>query len=291
MAKGLVPKVSVLMPVYKTDEKYLREAIESILSQTFSDFEFLILDDCPEDPREDVVKSYDDKRIKYFKNEKNLGISLSRNKLIEMAGGEYLAVFDHDDVSSPTRLEKQVQYLDANPIVGVVSCKIRNIVDKKIRSGPINSHNIKLALMGDCAMVHPASMIRKSVLVDNNIRYEKEFSPAEDYALWCRLIPHTQFHNLNDEVLLYYRDHQKNTTHEQWQKMLKATYAIREFVKTENPMLYDEFLSKAERKTWVRLFGLIPLLKLVKRDNRMKIYLFDRILLFTVKCSMNLNEV
>lgn len=291
MTEGLVPKVSVLMPVYETDEKYLREAIESILSQTFSDFEFLILDDCPEDPREDVVKSYDDKRIKYFKNKKNLGISLSRNKLIEMAGGEYLAVFDHDDISLPTRLEKQVQYLDANPVVGVVSCKMQSMIDKKICSHPTDNHEIKLALMKSCAMVHPASMIRKSVLVDNNIRYEKEFSPAEDYALWCRLIPHTQFHNLNDEVLLYYRDHPENTTHKQWRKMLEATYAIWEFVKTKNPMLYDEFLSKAERKTWVRLFGLIPLLKLVKRDNRMRIYLFDRILLFTVKCSMNLNEV
>ena len=84
------------MPVYKTNEAHLREAIESILNQTFTDFEFLILDDCPDDDREAIVKSYKDKRIKYSKNDKNLGITPSRNKLIEMSQGEYLAVFDHD---------------------------------------------------------------------------------------------------------------------------------------------------------------------------------------------------
>ena len=80
-------KVSVLMPVYRTKESYLRTAIESILNQTFQDFEFLILDDCPNDTREDIVKSYHDSRIKYFKNNKNLGITPSRNKLIELAQG------------------------------------------------------------------------------------------------------------------------------------------------------------------------------------------------------------
>ena len=101
-------KVSVLMPVYKTPEKYLRAAIESILQQTFTDFEFLILDDYPLDNRQKIVASYADKRIKYFENSQNMGISASRNKLIDMAKGEYLAVFDHDDISLPQRLEKEV---------------------------------------------------------------------------------------------------------------------------------------------------------------------------------------
>lgn len=126
-----MPKVSVLMPVYKTDEKYLRGAIESVLRQTFSDFEFLILDDAPEDSREDIVKSYKDKRIKYIKNETNLGITPSRNKLIELAKGEYLAVMDHDDVSLPERFAKQIKYLDEYPEVGVVGCKIKTMIGGK----------------------------------------------------------------------------------------------------------------------------------------------------------------
>ena len=103
-----MPKVSVLMPVYKTEETHLKEAISSILNQTIKDFEFLILDDCPEDNREKIVKSFDDKRIRYLKNEQNRGITSSRNKLFDIAKGEYLAIFDHDDISLPERLEKQV---------------------------------------------------------------------------------------------------------------------------------------------------------------------------------------
>ena len=98
-------KISVLMPVYNTDEKFLRQAIESILGQTYQDFEFLIVNDCSTDVRvEEVVLSYKDKRIKYSVNSQNLGISGTRNKLISQAKGEYFAVMDHDDVSLPERL-------------------------------------------------------------------------------------------------------------------------------------------------------------------------------------------
>ena len=109
-------KVSVLMPVYKTNEAYLREAIESILKQIFTDFEFLIVDDCPSDTREAIVKSYNDSRIVYSINPQNFGIAGVRNKLIDMAQGEYLAIMDHDDVSLPERFQKQVEILDAHPV-------------------------------------------------------------------------------------------------------------------------------------------------------------------------------
>ena len=116
------PKVSVLVPVYRPREEYLRACIDSILSQTFRDFELLLLDDCPEDrTAEAVIKSYADGRIRYSRNPANLGISASRNLLIDMARGEYLAVMDHDDISLPERLEKETAYLDAHPEVGVVS--------------------------------------------------------------------------------------------------------------------------------------------------------------------------
>lgn len=285
-----MPKVSVLMPVYKTSEKYLREAIESILSQTFEDFEFLILDDCPEDDREEIVRSYKDKRIKYYKNEKNLGISASRNKLIDLAQGEYLAIFDHDDISMPERLEKQVKYLEAHPECGVVGCKTQRMSNGKQSKNPTNDHEIKLALMRVCALTHPASMIRKSFLTENNIRYEEEFSPSEDYALWCRLIPYTKFHNLNDEVLFLYRDHAENTSHKQNDKMHKATLSIWAFVKAENPALYEEFLLKAKHTTRIRLFGFIPFLTIIKQANRTKVYLFEKIPLFSSKSIIKLQE-
>lgn len=277
-----MPKVSVLMPVYKTNEKYLREAIESILSQTFEDYEFLILDDCPEDSREKIVKSYKDNRIKYYKNEKNLGITPSRNKLIDMAKGEYLAVFDHDDVSLPERFQKQVQYLDEHQDVGVVSSNVKRLVRDRVSINPIDDYNIKMALIRMCAICHPASMIRKSVLINNNIRYEEHFSPAEDYALWCRLIPFTNFYNI-PEVLFHYRDHAENTSHKQKEKMQQATLSIWSFVKVENPALHEEFLLKAKRTKRTRLFGFIPFLTTITQANRTKTYLFEKILLCTTK--------
>ena len=284
-----MPKVSVLMPIYKTKDKYLREAIESVLNQTFTDFEFLILDDCPEDSREEIVKSFDDKRIRYVKNEQNLGITPSRNKLIDMAKGEYLAVFDHDDVSLPERFAKQVAYLDEHQDVGVVSCKVKTMIRGKTSKNPTNDADIRLALMRVCALNHPASMIRKSVLTDNNIRYEEEFSPSEDYALWCRLIPFTKFHNIN-EVLFHYRDHTENTSHKQDNKMRNATLAIWSFVKNDNPALYEEFLLKAKHTTRIRLFGFIPFLTITKQANRTKVCLFEKIPLFAKKSVIKLQE-
>ncbi|MBE6443806.1 MAG: glycosyltransferase [Alphaproteobacteria bacterium] len=275
-----MPKVSVLMPVYKTQEEHLRQAIESVLNQTYTDFEFLILDDCPDDTREDIVKSYQDKRIKYSQNEKNLGITPSRNKLIDMAQGEYLAVFDHDDISLPERFAKQVAYLDANKDVGVVSSWVK--IGKRISKTPINDAEIKRALMRQCALTHPASMIRKSVLLDNKICYEEIFSPAEDYALWCRLIPHTNFHNI-DEVLFHYRNHSGNTTHKQSKKMEQATFAIWSFVKEANPVIYNEFILKAKHTTRFRLFGIIPLLKTITQGNRTTTYLFGKLPLWSYK--------
>lgn len=113
-------KVSVVIPIFRTKEAFLREAIESVLKQSFVDFELLLLDDCPEDSREAVVGEFSDARIVYLKNEKNLGIAGARNKLLSLAKGEYIAVLDHDDIALPTRLEEQVKFLDANPEVGVV---------------------------------------------------------------------------------------------------------------------------------------------------------------------------
>ena len=283
-----MPKVSVLMPVYKTNEAYLREAIESILNQTFTDFEFLILDDCPDDDREKVVRSYQDPRIVYAKNERNLGITPSRNKLIEMAKGEYLAVFDHDDVSLPQRLEKQMAYMDEHPEVGVCGCRLTRMSDHHLSKNPAHSDDIKLALMEVCAVAHSSSMLRRSVLMAHHIRYEEKFSPAEDYALFARLIPYTDFHNL-EEVLFHYRDHEGNTSHLQSEKMRQASFAIRAFVQAENPALYREFCLKAKHTVRVCLLG-VPLLKMIRQGYRVKGYLFDCLPIFSIKSTTKLQE-
>ena len=267
-------KVSVLTPIYKTDERFLREAIESVLRQTFADFEFLLLDDCPEDSREAVVRSYDDKRIVYLKNDRNLGITSSRNKLIDLAKGEYLAVFDHDDICRPERFAKEVAYLDAHPECGVVGgwTKPTNGTPNVY---PESDHAIKLAMMEGASVWHPASMIRRSALDAAKARYEADYSPVEDYMLWMRLLPHTVFHNLQ-EVVLDYRWHANNTSVVRKRELDAQAARVKAWAKVHEPELYAEYELRRETMRRVRLFG-IPVLKITTVGRETEIRLFDRI--------------
>lgn len=276
-------KISVLMPVYNTPENYLREAVESILAQTCADFEFLILNDASTDDNvEKVINSYDDKRIRYWQNDRNLGISLSRNKLIGLSRGEYLAVFDHDDVSLPERLEKQAAFLDAHPEVGVVGCWYRILgTENKVSCFPAEDAEIKEIMVNSCCICHPASMIRRSVLVEHNIGYESDYTPAEDYALWCRLLSKTRFANL-PEVLFAYRNHEGNTSHLQREKMRDASIRIQNFVRRDNPELWAAAEAKMQETVKIRLFGLLPLLTIKRSLNRELWLLFGFVRLFDV---------
>ena len=267
-------KVSVLTPIYKTDERFLREAIESVLRQTFADFEFLLLDDCPEDSREAVVRSYDDKRIVYLKNDRNLGITSSRNKLIDLAKGEYLAVFDHDDICRPERFAKEVAYLDAHPECGVVGgwTKPTNGTPNVY---PESDHAIKLAMMEGASVWQPASMIRRSALDAAKARYEADYSPVEDYMLWMRLLPHTVFHNLQ-EVVLDYRWHANNTSVVRKRELDAQAARVKAWAKVHEPELYAEYELRRETMRRVRLFG-IPVLKITTVGRETEIRLFDRI--------------
>ena len=249
------PRISVLMPVYKTPEKYLREAIESILNQTFRDFEFLILDDCPEQSVEQIIHSYDDSRIKYIKNPSNCGISASRNRLISLAQGEYLAVMDHDDIALPKRFEKEVMFLDNNPDVGIVGTWYERFPQKKSKKMYIIDSQIKRDLMYNCSILHPSAMIRKSVLLENNICYEENYSPAEDYLLFIRLIDKTNFANI-PEVLMKYRVHQNNTSKIQEKKMKLSAQKIHDIIIKQYPE--QEKASRIKQK--YKIFGL-PVIK------------------------------
>ncbi|MCQ2741190.1 MAG: glycosyltransferase [Alphaproteobacteria bacterium] len=284
------PKVSVLTALYKTNPNHLREAIESVLNQTFTYFEFLLLNDSPEDTELDkIVSSYKDKRIKYFKNEKNLGITPSRNRLMELAKGEYLAVFDHDDICHPTRLEKEVAYLDAHPETAVVSSWIHSFPKNKTNHNPEQDAEIKVALMEHDVIAHSACMLRKSVLVKNKICYEEDFSPAEDYALFMRLMDVADFYNIQ-EPLLEYRIHENNTTKKQWEKMEKAAWRVRSLIRAEHPALYSEYMLRAKHTTKIQLFGFIPLFKLETTGYKTKVYLFNKILVFKIKKNSRLGE-
>ena len=286
--KNSIPKVSVLTPIYNTNPQHLRECIESILNQTFTDFEFLILNDSPENREiEDIVKEYasKDERVKYFKNDYNMGITPSRNRLLEMASGQYIAIFDHDDISMPDRLEKQVVYMNANPEIGVVSGCIEKfgMVNEIVKIIEYDD-DIRVNLTMHCTIPHTCAMIRKSVLDDNNIKYEEYYTPSEDYCLWARLMRVTKFYNIQD-VLVKYRWDGDNTSVVQNEKMDYATECIRHEIQNEFPAYFAEY-KKRERLNdntgtvfRLRLFGFIPLFKI--KNNWF--VLFEFIPLFKIK--------
>ena len=272
-------KVSVLTPIYKTSERFLREAIESVLNQTFADFEFLLLDDCPEDDREAVVRGYGDKRIVYLKNERNLGITASRNRLIDLAKGEYLAILDHDDICRPERFAKEVAYLDAHPECGVVSGWTKPTCGG-VNEYPEDDHAIKVAMMHGISMWHPAAMVRKSVLLSTGARYEAAYTPVEDYMLWMKLIPYTGFHNLR-EVMIDYRWHGANTSIVRKRELDAQDLRCKAWAKVNLPELYAEYeLSRATERP-VRFLG-VPLVKVMSDFRETQVRLFGRIPLMRI---------
>ena len=201
------PKVTVLMPVYN-GERFLRDAIESMLRQTFDDFELLIVNDGSTDGSRDLIRSYADQRIRLVEHEKNRGIVASLNTGIECACGEYLARMDADDVSLPHRLDAQVAFMEAHPEVGVCGGWVRTIDAHEALWQAAEWHEqIKIDLLFKSAMYHPVVMMRTCLLTRN--RYDEDFLHVEDYRLWLTLVEQTQLHNLQD-VLLLHRIHHGN---------------------------------------------------------------------------------
>ena len=195
-------KVSVLIPVYNTDENSLKESIKSILEQTFKDFELIILDDGSNKDIEAVIKSFDDERISFHKNEKNLGVAKTRNKLRDLAKGEYIAYQDADDISLPERLEKQVKFLDKNPDISALSAWVERFPAKRIlRNIPSPKY---LDFMGGCVFSQGCAMLRLADFKKFNLRYREDLMVSEDYDLWSRAVAYLKFANLQ-EILLKYR--------------------------------------------------------------------------------------
>ncbi len=194
------PKVSVLMSVFNCQD-YVGQAIESILSQTFKDFEFIIIDDGSKDKTKDILLAWAEKdpRIKVVANPENIGLTKSLNKAIKMAQGEYLARQDADDVSLPERLEKQVDFLDNHQSVkllgtfGYAIDKEGRILKKEIL--PTSSRRIKRALIKMNPFFHTSVMIRKEIL-DRVGGYNEKFLVVQDYELWFRILRIAEGENL-----------------------------------------------------------------------------------------------
>lgn len=209
-----MPKVTVLLPVYNSD-KYIRESIDSIISQSFTDWDVLILNEYgSSDACTSIVKEYEqkDSRIKVIQNSKRLGLAESLNLGMREAKGEYIARMDADDISRSDRFAKQVEFLDSHPNVAVVGSYQHHFgVDIDWIHAPATSpEQCKSNAVFFCDLCHSTLMLRKSIFIDNELFYDNNFL-AEDFELWSRVIEFGDIANI-PEVLGEYRVGEDNIT-------------------------------------------------------------------------------
>ena len=277
------------MPAYNS-EKYIAEAIESILNQPFTEFEFIIINDGSTDNTAEVVRQYTDKRIKFIDNQKNQGLIAVLNQGLDLCRGEYIARMDSDDISHPQRFEKQLKYMDENPDVGVVGGWIQKfgetVKTNQIFKYPSQLYLLDLFLHG-CKFAHPTAMIRTSVLRENKIYYNPQYPHAEDYGLWMQIARFAPIHNLQ-EILLNYRWHDTNVSvlHKQIQ-LDSAERVRRNAIET---MLSDaneiqkllDLTRELNQRFW--LFGFLPIIRRKQYGlTKTKYYLFEKIPLLRVQ--------
>lgn len=206
MLKKNAPQVSVIMAVYNTQD-YLNQAVESILNQTFEDFEFIIINDASSDATSDILKSYRDERICLIDNEENIGQTKSLIKGCKIARGRYIALMDGDDIAFHHRLEKQAAFLDSRPDVGLVGSTFL-LIDSAgyvIRYSKLatDSAELKRQLFRSNCFCHASAMFRKRC-IEKVGAYREEFKFAQDYDLWLRIVEEFEIANF-DEPLCKYR--------------------------------------------------------------------------------------
>lgn len=205
------PTISVLLPVYNSSA-YLTSAVESILKQTFTDFELLLINDGSTDNSLSLMQSFKDARIRLIDNEKNIGLTATLNKGIELARGKYIARMDADDISLPARFEKQVAYLDKHADVAVLATRASFMNTEGEITGEwnddavhVSENDIKRFTAFSNCLVHPSVMMRARVL--KKYRYRDHLRSAEDWDLWLRLLADGQKIHKLDEILVHYRVH------------------------------------------------------------------------------------
>jgi glycosyltransferase involved in cell wall biosynthesis len=207
------PRVSVLMSVYN-GEQYLKDAIESILSQTFCDFEFIVIDDGSSDSTPDILAHYQQRepRVLAHRFDHNRGLSAALNFGIRLARGEYIARMDADDISLPNRLQEQVGFMDAHPEIGVCGTWVELIgaIEGQIWKYPTRHEAIHARMLFANTLVHPSVIMRVVSIKENALQYDEDVRYAQDYELWGRAITSVQFANL-DQILLQHRIHAEGT--------------------------------------------------------------------------------
>ena len=193
------------MSVWNSEE-WLRPAIDSVLNQTFRDFEFLIMNDASTDGSLEIIKSYRDDRIRLIDREKNIGLQKNLFDGMNIARGEYIARMDSDDICLPERFVEQVKFMDAHPDIGMCGSWYRTFGagDPLTDKPPTDPDDIRANMLFYTSFAHPTVMLRKSLFNTFHLNYNTDIRYCEDYELWSRCLPHFPLANI-PKVLLFYR--------------------------------------------------------------------------------------
>ena len=225
------PKVTFLLPVYNAAET-VADSIDSVLSQTFDDFELLIIDDASTDETPAVLATFPDKRIHIYRNEINLELARSLNRGLTLARGEYIARIDADDICLPHRAATQVEFLDTHSGIAVVGSHVETFstdifVRGTVIAYPAEPDAVAAGLVFRNTLAHPSVMLRKSALAAASVQYDEKVRRAQDYALWAEcFLQGLKLANI-PQVLLRYRVHAKQATVRESFAALATAAAVR----------------------------------------------------------------
>lgn len=226
----MIPEISVIMPAYNV-EKYIKYSIESILEQTFENFEFIIIDDGSTDHTYDIISQYHDRRIIPIKNNANLGVATTLNRAISIAKANYIARMDSDDISKKDRFKKQIHFMNTHPHIGISGSHMElinhdgSIIKEQYKR--IGFENIMAGLLfGHTSLAHPSIIMRKNLLDFYHLRYDSAFAYAEDYDFYCRSSQYIIIDNY-PEALIQYRIHSESVSNKfKMQQILDAQSAL-----------------------------------------------------------------
>ena len=272
--------VSVLLPVFN-GEKFLLEALNSILKQSYKNLEVIIINDGSTDDSEEIIARFSDSRIRYLKNEQNMGLIASLNRGLEECSGEFIARLDADDIMHPDRISKQVEYLLKYPDVGVVGShwtyidSLGKIIgEHKTYVGKIRCSLLSI-ITGENPVGHPAVTIRSSVLKDMSVKYG-DFRDAEDLHLWFELLGKGVFFDNVPENLIYYRVHTNQVSNKRKETQAEMHIAILHW-------FYTEYTGRPVSLEEVRTYysGLKKKRSEIQKSDLRKIFEFKQSLIHT----------
>ncbi|MDQ3100470.1 MAG: glycosyltransferase family 2 protein [Bacteroidota bacterium] len=249
-----VPRVSVVMAAYNA-ERYIDEAVESVLKQTYTDFELLVVDDHSTDGMAAKLAIYAerDSRVRILRNQKNKGQLGSLNRGILEARGEFVAIMDADDICLNTRIQAQVEYLEAHPEIGVVGCLTDAFVDDPAITRPSGARADASWLDGVIVMAHPTMMVRRELYAEHGL-YDQHprFETVGDHELQSRFASRGVKMAVIDEILLHYRVHPENMTKSRRREQVGAVL----YLNLRILFTYRRLLSRRGWRSFLRHFAI-----------------------------------